>query len=80
MPPPARPNPGVSARAAAAQKRLLTSLQADLRRLNIIKTNQKKLALQIQQLVARYNQAETLASSVQKKVDTTVRQLQSKIG
>ena len=38
---------------AAAQKRALASIQSDLRRLNIIKTNQAKLVSQIQQLVAR---------------------------
>ncbi|MEX0626686.1 MAG: hypothetical protein WD402_09080 [Chloroflexota bacterium] len=63
------PSPRV---AAAAQKRALVSLQADLRRLNIIKTNQARLVQQIEQLVARYNKAETLADQVQKKADATL--------
>jgi hypothetical protein len=65
---------------AAAQKRALASIQSDLRRLNIIKTNQAKLVAQIQQLVARYNKAETLASNVKKKVDDGVAQLAKKVG
>jgi hypothetical protein len=65
---------------AAVQKRALASIQSDLRRLNIIKTNQAKLVGQIQQLVARYNQAETLASNVKKKVDDSVAQLTKKVG
>ncbi|MBA3689180.1 MAG: hypothetical protein H0W81_10185 [Chloroflexi bacterium] len=65
---------------AAAQKRALASIQSDLRRLNIIKTNQAKLVSQIQQLVARYNQAETLASTVKKKVDDSVAQYAAKLG
>ena len=65
---------------AAAQKRALASIQSDLRRLNIIKTNQAKLVTQIQQLVARYNQAETLAGNVKKKVDEGVAQYAKKLG
>jgi hypothetical protein len=65
---------------AAAQKRALASIQSDLRRLNIIKTNQAKLISQIQQLVARYNKAETLASTVKKKVDDGVAQYAKKLG
>ena len=65
---------------AAAQKRALASIQSDLRRLNIIKTNQAKLVTQIQQLVARYNQAETLANNVKKKVDEGVAQYAKKLG
>ena len=65
---------------AAAQKRALASIQSDLRRLNIIKTNQSKLISQIQQLMARYNQAETLATNVKKKVDEGVDQLTKKVG
>jgi hypothetical protein len=59
-------------RGPAADKRALLRIQADLRRLNIIKTNQNKLVVQMQELVARYNKSETLASNVQKKVDDTV--------
>jgi len=51
-------------RAPAVDKRALLRIQADLRRLNIIKTNQNKLVVQIQELVARYNKSETLASNV----------------
>lgn len=65
---------------AGAQKRALANIQSDLRRLNIIKTNQAKLAKQIQQLLARYNQAETLATTVKKKVDDAVAQLTKKVG
>ncbi len=65
---------------ASAQKRALASIQSDLRRLNIIKTNQAKLISQIQQLMARYNQAETLATNVKKKVDESVAQLTKKVG
>ena len=65
---------------AAAQKRALASVQSDLRRLNIIKTNQAKLVSQIQQLVARYNKAETLATSVQKKADDALAKLARNVG
>ena len=65
---------------AAAQKRALASVQSDLRRLNIIKTNQAKLVSQIQQLVARYNKAETLATSVQKKAEDALTKLTRKVG
>jgi ribosomal 50S subunit-associated protein YjgA (DUF615 family) len=64
---------------AAAQKRALASVQSDFRRLNIIKTNQAKLVSQIQQLVARYNKAETLATSVQKKADDALTKLARKV-
>ncbi|MDP9467190.1 MAG: hypothetical protein M3P32_00395 [Chloroflexota bacterium] len=57
---------------AAGQKRALAGIQSDLRRLNIIKTNQAKMIRQIEQLVARYNQSETLASNVKKKIDEMV--------
>jgi hypothetical protein len=40
--------------------------------LNIIRTNQGKLVEQMQDLVARYNKSETLASNVSKKVDDTM--------
>ena len=65
---------------AAAQKRALASIQSDLRRLNIIKTNQAKLVSQIQQLVARYNKAETLGTSVQKKADDALAKLARNVG
>ena len=65
---------------AAAQKRALASIQSDLRRLNIIKTNQAKLVSQIQQLVARYNKAETLATSVHKKADDALAKLARNVG
>jgi hypothetical protein len=55
-------------------------MQADLRRLNIIRTNQAKLVVQMQDLVARYNKSETLASNVQKKVDDTVAGIIDKLG
>jgi hypothetical protein len=57
---------------AAAQKRALASIQADLRRLTIINTNQAKMILQIGQLVARYNRSETLATDVRRKVDAAM--------
>jgi hypothetical protein len=59
-------------RASAIDKRALLRIQADMRRLNIIQTNQGKLVLQMQELVARYAKSETLASNVRKKVDETV--------
>ena len=65
---------------AAAQKRALASVQSDLRRLNIIKTNQARLVSQIQQLVARYNKAETLATSVRKKADDALTKLARNVG
>jgi hypothetical protein len=67
-------------RATAIDKRALLRIQADLRRLNIIKTNQAKLVVQIQELVARYNKSETLASNVQKKVDETLTGIVDKLG
>jgi hypothetical protein len=59
-------------RAPTVDKRALLRMQADLRRLNIIRTNQGKLVEQMQDLVARYNKSETLASNVSKKVDDTM--------
>jgi len=67
-------------RAPAVDKRALLRIQADLRRLNIIKTNQSRLVMQIQELVARYNKSETLASNVQKKVDDTMAGIIDKLG
>jgi hypothetical protein len=55
-------------------------MQADLRRLNIIRTNQGKLITQIQELLARYNKSEALASNVQKSVDTTMSGIIDKLG
>ena len=69
-----------SPRVTATEKRALLRIQADLRRLNIIKTNQNKLVVQIQELVARYNKSETLASNVQKNVDETVAGIINKLG
>jgi hypothetical protein len=59
-------------RAPTIDKRALIRIQADLRRLNIIRTNQGKLVVQMQELVARYNKSETLASNVHKNVDSTI--------
>ena len=67
-------------RATTTDKRALLRIQADLRRLNIIKTNQHKLVVQMQELVARYNKSETLASSVQKKVDDALAAMVNKGG
>jgi hypothetical protein len=67
-------------RASATDKRALLKIQADLRRLNIIKTNQNKLVVQMQELVARYNKSETLASNMQKKVDDTMAGILDKLG
>jgi hypothetical protein len=67
-------------RAPAVDKRALLRIQADLRRLNIIRTNQGKLVTQIQDLVARYNKSETLASNVQKNVDATMAGIIAKLG
>ncbi len=67
-------------RAPAVDRRALLRIQADLRRLNIIRTNQGKLVAQMQELVARYNKSETLASSVQKKVDETMAAVVDKLG
>jgi hypothetical protein len=64
----------------AAHKRALVGIQADLRRLKIIKANQDKIVQQIQQLIARYNKSETLASQVREKVDATVAGVIAKIG
>jgi hypothetical protein len=67
-------------RAPAVDKRALTRMQADLRRLTIIRTNQGKLIAQMQDLVARYNKTETLASEMQKKVEETMAGIVAKIG
>ena len=67
-------------RAPTIDKRALLRIQADLRRLNIIRTNQGKLVTQMQDLVARYNKSETLASDVQKKVDDTMAGIMDKLG
>lgn len=69
-----------SPRAPATDKRALLRIQADLRRLDIIKTNQSKLVMQIQELVARFNKSETLASSMRKKVDDTMAGIIDKLG
>jgi hypothetical protein len=67
-------------RAPAVDKRALLRMQADLRRLNIIRTNQGKLVVQMQELVARYNKSEALASTMQKKVDDTMAGIIDKLG
>lgn len=67
-------------RAPAVDKRALLRIQADLRRLNIIRTNQGKLISQMQDLVARYNKSENLASDVQKKVEDTLAGIVDKLG
>ena len=67
-------------RAPTVDKRALVRMQADLRRLNIIRTNQGKLVTQMQDLVARYNKTEALASDLQKKVDDTVAGIVNKLG
>jgi hypothetical protein len=67
-------------RAPTIDKRALLRLQADLRRLNIIRTNQGKLVVQMLDLVARYNKSETLASTVQKNVDSTMAGIIDKLG
>jgi hypothetical protein len=67
-------------RAPTVDKRALLRMQADLRRLDIIKTNQSKLVVQIQDLVARYNKSETLASSMRKKVDDLLAGIIDKLG
>jgi hypothetical protein len=69
-----------SPRAPAADKRALLRIQADLRRLDIIKTNQGKLVLQMQDLISRYNKSETLAGNVQKNVDDTIARIIDKLG
>ena len=67
-------------RALAVDRRALLRVQADLRRLNIIRTNQGKLVVQIQELVARYNKSEALAGTVQKNVDSTIAGIVNKLG
>ena len=67
-------------RAPAVDKRALLRMQADLRRLTIIRTNQAKLITQVQDLVARYNKSESLASEMQKKVDETMAGIVEKLG
>jgi hypothetical protein len=69
-----------SPRAPTVDKRALLRIQADLRRLDIIKTNQSKLVLQMQDLIARYNKSETLANSMRKKVDDTMVGIIDKLG
>ena len=69
-----------ASRAPTIDKRALLRMQADLRRLNIIRTNQGKLVTQMQDLVARYNKSETLAGNVQKSVDDTMAGIVSKLG
>lgn len=69
-----------SPRAPTIDKRALLRIQADLRRLDIIKTNQGKLVAQMQDLIARYNKSEALASSMRKKVDDTVGGIIDKLG
>lgn len=61
-------------------RRALRRIQADMRRLNIIRTNQGKLVMQIQELVARYNKSETLAINVRKNVDDALARMVSKLG
>ena len=67
-------------RAPAVDKRAFLRVQADLRRLNIIRTNQGNLVRQMQDLVARYNKSEALASDMQKKVDDTMAGIVDKLG
>lgn len=67
-------------RPTATDKRALLRIQADLRRLNIIKTNQGKMVAQIQELLARYNKSETLATNVQKSVEDAVAGMVNKLG
>lgn len=67
-------------RPSATDKRALLRIQADLRRLNIIKENQSKMVAQIQELVARYSKSETLATNVQKNVDDTVAGMVDRLG
>ena len=67
-------------RAPTIDKRALAKVQADLRRLNIIRTNQGKLITQMQDLVARYNKSEALAIDVRKSVDTTMAGIIKKLG
>jgi hypothetical protein len=67
-------------RAPTIDKRALLKVQADLRRLNIIRTNQGKLLKQMEDLVARYNKSEALAITVRKSVDTTMAGIVKKLG
>ena len=67
-------------RAPTIDKRALAKVQADLRRLDIIRTNQGKLIKQMQDLVARYNKSEALASSVRKNVDAAMAAITKKLG
>jgi len=67
-------------RAPTIDKRALLRMQADMRRLDIIRTNQGKLVLQMQDLVARYNKSESLASDTQKKVNDTMAGIIDKLG
>ena len=67
-------------RAPTIDKRALAKVQADLRRLNIIRTNQGKLVTQMRELVARYIKSEALASEMQKKVEDTMAAIVAKVG
>ena len=70
----------VAPRAPTIDRRALAKVQADLRRLNIIRTNQGKLLKQMQDLVARYNKSEALASSVRKNIDAAMAGIIKKLG
>jgi hypothetical protein len=67
-------------RAPAIDRRALARIQADLRRLSIIRTNQARLVMQMQELVARYNKSEALARDTQKKLDDTMAGIDAKLG
>ena len=67
-------------RAPTIDKRALLRMQADMRRLDVIRTNQGKLVLQMQALVARYNKSEGLARDTQKKVSDTMAGIVDKLG
>ena len=67
-------------RAPTIDKRALAKVQADLRRLNIIRTNQGKLIAQMQDLFARDNKSEALAIDVRKSVDATMAGIIKKLG
>lgn len=67
-------------RPTASDKRALVRIQADLRRLSIIKENQSKMVAQIQELVARYHKSETLAANVRESVDHAVAGMVDRLG
>lgn len=67
-------------RAPTVDKRALLRIQADLRRLDIITTNQNRLVVQIQDLLARYSKSETLAANMRTKVDDTMAGIVEKLG